>query len=145
MAETSSKNKKCIRATLGDRLLLRYSCEFQNGTSTSNASCHSNEPSTAKNESAWNRKRFAIRSSAVGEDSGELSSAGQNETILGTIKFMSDVGILMGLTDGSDRQLVRSLGDRIESTGVSFMPVGLESGLSLIQMADLLAWVQKAD
>ena len=28
-------------------------------------------------------KRFAIRSSAVGEDSEELSSAGQNETILG--------------------------------------------------------------
>ena len=75
----------------------------------------------------------------------KVYSARENETIFGTIKFMSDVGILMGLTDGSDRQLVRSLGDRIESTGVSFMPVGLESGLSLIQMADLLAWVQKAD
>ena len=29
----------------------------------------------------YREKRFAIRSSAVGEDSEELSSAGQNETI----------------------------------------------------------------
>ena len=75
----------------------------------------------------------------------KVYSARENETILGAIKFMSDVGILMSLADGSDRQLVRSPGDRIESTGLSFMPVGLESGLSLVQMADLLAWVQKAD
>ena len=31
----------------------------------------------------WSEKRFAIRSSAVGEDSSDLSSAGQNETFLG--------------------------------------------------------------
>ena len=58
---------------------------------------------------------------------------------------MSDVGILIGLSDGSDRQLIRSPTDRIESTGLSFMPEGLESGLSLVQMADLLEWVKKAD
>ena len=75
----------------------------------------------------------------------KVYSARRNETILGTIKFMSDVGILMGLADGSDRQLVRSTGDRIEPTEVSFMPAGLEAGLSLVQMADLLAWVQNAD
>ena len=75
----------------------------------------------------------------------KVYSARENETILGAIKFMSDVGILMSLADGSDRQLVRSPDDQIESTGLSFMPVGLESGLSLVQMADLLAWVQKAD
>ena len=75
----------------------------------------------------------------------KVYSARQNETILGTIKFMSDVGILIGLADGSDRQLIRSPTDRIESTGLSFMPEGLESGLSLVQMADLLEWVKKAD
>ena len=31
----------------------------------------------------FENRRFAVRSSAVGEDSDELSSAGQNETILG--------------------------------------------------------------
>ena len=31
----------------------------------------------------YEQKRFAIRSSAIGEDSDDLSSAGQNETILG--------------------------------------------------------------
>jgi phosphoenolpyruvate synthase/pyruvate phosphate dikinase len=30
-------------------------------------------------------KRFAVRSSAVGEDSTDLSSAGQNETFLGCV------------------------------------------------------------
>ena len=75
----------------------------------------------------------------------KVYSARQDETILGTIKFMSDVGILMRLPDGSDHQLVRSSGDKIESTGLSFMPTGLESGLSLVQMADLLEWVLKAD
>ena len=75
----------------------------------------------------------------------KVYSARQDETILGTIKFMSDVGILMRLPDGSDQQLVRSSGDKIESTGLSFMPTGLESGLSLVQMADLLEWVLKAD
>ncbi|XP_026732206.1 uncharacterized protein LOC113496983 [Trichoplusia ni] len=38
--------------------------------------------------------RFAVRSSAVGEDSEELSAAGQNETILGC---MSDADILEGV------------------------------------------------
>ncbi len=31
----------------------------------------------------WIEKKFAVRSSAVGEDSSDLSSAGQNETFLG--------------------------------------------------------------
>ena len=31
----------------------------------------------------WDTKRFAIRSSAIGEDSEELSAAGQNDTFLG--------------------------------------------------------------
>ena len=31
----------------------------------------------------FENRRFAVRSSAVGEDSEELSSAGQNQTILG--------------------------------------------------------------
>jgi phosphoenolpyruvate synthase/pyruvate phosphate dikinase len=31
----------------------------------------------------WEQKRFAVRSSAVGEDGDETSSAGQNETFLG--------------------------------------------------------------
>jgi hypothetical protein len=31
----------------------------------------------------WRTHRFAVRSSAVGEDSEELSAAGQNESILG--------------------------------------------------------------
>ena len=39
-------------------------------------------------------KRFAIRSSAVGEDSEELSSAGQNETILGC---KGQIAILNGI------------------------------------------------
>lgn len=39
-------------------------------------------------------KRFAVRSSAIGEDSEELSSAGQNATLLGCKGFDS---ILQGL------------------------------------------------
>lgn len=34
-------------------------------------------------ESEWFLKKFAVRSSAIGEDSTELSSAGQNDTFLG--------------------------------------------------------------
>ncbi len=34
-------------------------------------------------ENDCNTRRFAVRSSAVGEDSEDLSAAGQNETILG--------------------------------------------------------------
>ena len=42
----------------------------------------------------YKKKRFAIRSSAVGEDSEELSSAGQNETILGC---KGEIAILNGI------------------------------------------------
>ena len=38
-----------------------------------------------ENSATYENKRFAIRSSAIGEDSEDLSSAGQNETILGPI------------------------------------------------------------
>ena len=42
-----------------------------------------NESSNFQDGTCWNEKLFAVRSSAVGEDSDELSAAGQNETYLG--------------------------------------------------------------
>jgi len=51
----------------------------------------------------------------------------------------------VGLPDGSERQLLRSEGDEVKSIGRSLMPEGLEAGLSVAQMADLLAWLQEAE
>ncbi|MDP6794697.1 MAG: c-type cytochrome [Verrucomicrobiota bacterium] len=47
-------------------------------------------------------------------------------------------------TDGNRRSVRRAEVLSIESTGLSLMPAGLESGLSVEQMADLLAWLLEA-
>ena len=75
----------------------------------------------------------------------KIHLAKENETIVGVIKFISANGILVGFVDGSERQFVRSSDDKIESTQMSLMPIGLEAGLSVVQMANLLAWVQEAN
>ena len=75
----------------------------------------------------------------------KIHLAEENETIVGVIKFISANGILVGFVDGSERQFVRSSDDKIESTQMSLMPIGLEAGLSVVQMANLLAWVQEAN
>ena len=41
------------------------------------------ELGTVFSNGEWSDKKFAVRSSAIGEDSSDLSSAGQNETFLG--------------------------------------------------------------
>ena len=51
----------------------------------------------------------------------------------------------MSLPDGSERQIQRLPADRVESLGLSLMPVGLEAGLSANQMADLLAWLLESE
>ena len=71
----------------------------------------------------------------------EVKTADGKETIFGNVRFMNEAVIQIGLPDGSERQLLRSAGDRVKSTGRSLMPDGLESGLSVEQMADLLAWL----
>ena len=58
---------------------------------------------------------------------------------------MNDAVIQVGLPDGSERQLLRSEGDEVKSIGRSLMPEGLEAGLSVVQMADLLAWLLEAE
>ena len=75
----------------------------------------------------------------------KVYSAKNRETIVGTIKYMSESGIVMSLPDGSERQFIRSAADLVESTGLSLMPAGLEAGLSNSQMADLLAWLLQAE
>ena len=75
----------------------------------------------------------------------EVRTANGRETIVGSIRFMNDVVIQVGLPDGSERQLLRSEGDEVKSIGRSLMPEGLEAGLSVAQMADLLAWLQEAE
>ena len=72
-------------------------------------------------------------------------SVEEQETIIGAIKFMSGTSILMSLPDGSERQIQRLPADRVESLGLSLMPVGLEAGLSANQMADLLAWLLESE
>ena len=68
-----------------------------------------------------------------------------NESIIGNVRFMNDSIIQVVMPDGSARQLLRSDGDQVKSTGRSMMPEGLESGLSVEQMADLLAWLQESE
>ena len=75
----------------------------------------------------------------------KVYSAKNKETIVGTIKYMSGSAMAMGLPDGSERQFIRSAADLVESTGLSLMPAGLETGLSNSQMADLLAWLLQAE
>ena len=75
----------------------------------------------------------------------EVKTADGNDTIFGNVWFMNEAVIQIGLPDGSERQLLRSAGDRVKSTGRSLMPDGLESGLSVEQMADLLAWLLTAE
>ena len=75
----------------------------------------------------------------------KVYSAKNRETIVGTIKYMSESGIVMSLPDGSESQFIRSAADLVESTGLSLMPAGLETGLSNSQMADLLAWLLQAE
>ena len=75
----------------------------------------------------------------------EVKTADGNDTFFGNVWFMNEAVIQIGLPDGSERQLLRSAGDRVKSTGRSLMPDGLESGLSVEQMADLLAWLLTAE
>ena len=75
----------------------------------------------------------------------EVRTAKGRETIVGSIRFMNDAVIQVGLPDGSERQLLRSEGDEVKSIGRSLMPEGLEAGLSVVQMADLLAWLLEAE
>ena len=75
----------------------------------------------------------------------KVYSAKKKETIVGTIKYMSGSTIMMGLPDGSEHGFARSDTDLVESTGLSLMPAGLEAGLSVGQMADLLAWVLESE
>jgi putative heme-binding domain-containing protein len=75
----------------------------------------------------------------------EVRTAKGRETIVGSIRFMNDAVIQVGLPDGSERQLLRSDGDEVKSIGRSLMPEGLEAGLSVVQMADLLAWLLEAE
>ena len=75
----------------------------------------------------------------------KVYSAKNRETIVGTIKYMSESGIVMSLPDGSESQFIRSAADLVETTGLSLMPAGLETGLSNSQMADLLAWLLQAE
>jgi len=75
----------------------------------------------------------------------KVYSAKNRETIVGTIKYMSESGIVMSLPDGSESQFIRSAADLVESTGLSLMPAGLETGLSNSEMADLLAWLLQAE
>jgi phosphoenolpyruvate synthase/pyruvate phosphate dikinase len=57
---------------------------FSKGTmSASVSSSISDELDRVFGSGNWPEKKFAVRSSAVGEDSTDLSSAGQNETFLG--------------------------------------------------------------
>jgi phosphoenolpyruvate synthase/pyruvate phosphate dikinase len=57
---------------------------FSKGTTSSSVSTAiSDELDQVFGSGNWPEKKFAVRSSAVGEDSTDLSSAGQNETFLG--------------------------------------------------------------
>ena len=75
----------------------------------------------------------------------EIRTSNGRETIVGSIRFMNEAVIQVGLPDGTERQLLRSEGNEVKSIGRSLMPEGLEAGLSLAQMADLLAWLQEAE
>ncbi len=75
----------------------------------------------------------------------EVRTANGQEPVIGSIRFMNDAVIQVGLPDGSERQLLRSEGDEVKSIGRSLMPEGLEAGLSVGQMADLLAWLLEAE
>ncbi len=75
----------------------------------------------------------------------EIRASNGRETIVGSIRFMNEAVIQVGLPDGTERQLLRSEGNEVKSIGRSLMPEGLEVGLSVAQMADLLAWLQEAE
>ena len=74
----------------------------------------------------------------------EVRTAKGRETIVGSIRFMNDAVIQVGLPDGSERQLLRSDGD--EEIHRAIVDAGRPGGgLSVVQMADLLAWLREAE
>ena len=65
-----------------------------------------------ENSATYENKRFAIRSSAIGEDSEDLSSAGQNETILGPIldgEKTESIFLVLSILDQAHLHLSRYL------------------------------------
>ncbi len=65
------------------------------------------------------------------------------EVVHGLIVGETGNSILLHLADGSRRTILRSAIRQLTSTDRSFMPEGLEADLSLRDMADLLAFLQR--
>ena len=67
----------------------------------------------------------------------------EGESLYGMIVTETANSIVMKLMDGSDRIIARSALKKIIGSGQSAMPPGLETGLELSDVADLLAFLQQ--
>ena len=65
-------------------------------------------------------------------------------TLTGMITAETATSITLRRPDGTSATLLRVNIQELRSTGVSFMPEGLEKSINHQEMADLLAYLQKA-
>jgi putative heme-binding domain-containing protein len=66
-------------------------------------------------------------------------------TLSGMILAESANSITLAQPDGTQQVLLRVDIDELTSTGISFMPVGLEQGLAAQDLADLFAFIRSTD
>jgi putative heme-binding domain-containing protein len=62
--------------------------------------------------------------------------------LYGIITSETGNSLTFRLPDGSERLVARGEIKKLESTGQSLMPAGLETGWSPQDMADVIAWLQ---
>jgi putative heme-binding domain-containing protein len=64
--------------------------------------------------------------------------------LYGLVTSETGNSVTFKLTDGSTRLVLRSDLADFKSTGQSLMPAGLETGMTVQEMADLIAWLRRA-
>ena len=66
----------------------------------------------------------------------------EGETLAGFIGEDGPTGVTLRMAGGTERRLERSRIRGMRSGGRSLMPEGLETGMSVADMADLLAFIE---
>jgi putative heme-binding domain-containing protein len=69
---------------------------------------------------------------------------GDGSVIYGLVTSETGNSVTFKLPDGTSRLVARQDLADLQSTGVSLMPPGLETGLSHQEMADLIAWLRSS-
>ncbi len=66
------------------------------------------------------------------------------EQLYGIIAAETGNSLVLKLTDGTTRTLLRTELESLESANLSLMPEGLEAGMTAQELADLIAWIRNS-